>query len=776
MKNSWTHRLPLLSIVVFSVIFTLIFYGKILKNPDAFLFSDSGDGIKNYFTYAYHISHDPTALIVEGMNYPYGEHFLYTDCHPVLSNTFRFLGQHFSFFKDHSIGILNILMILSIFLTFIVSYFLLLEIKIGRWLSVIFAISIALLAPQIFRLEGHYALSYSLAIPLSWLLLLRFYHRSRQRKYFVLLLLNNTFWLFIHAYLGVIILFFLMAVVILKNIFRGEEKFKLRDFSLSATALIFPLLFYYFFAVITDPYVGRTDNPSGFFLYNAEFDDVFIPHHPPLRPLLDFISGNAINLKWEAWSYVGFSGTILFLVLIVAVVRSLVKKKFKAFRGFWFGNKILNISLLAAFLVLLFAMGFPFKQFPGLIDWFPSIKQFRATGRFAWPFYFVFMVFAASVFQSLIRNSKKPLLAYALIAATFVLNIAEALPYHREVAGGISRSVNLFRKDQLSQDFRDAIASINPADYQAIITLPFYYYGSESYARPRDEEAVRTSLIFSFHTGIPNVCANLTRTPVKASKNIVQIVSPDFYTKHIKADIPNEKPFLILRTKKELTHYEKLLLQKARPIGDFDEFSLYSLAYSDLFSNSAANYFGHFHENEKTLFNRDGFLLSDSSAFFFYQDFENLPSEIHFRGHGAYSGQKKGKNTFAEFPPGTFVPGKSYHFSIWMYNGMKDALNLWFRFLVEEWDQKNDQWRTTTFFPEQSEVIFGNWSLVEGDFVVQSPESYVYFVSKGKENSRAQLFADDLLISSGGLEVFKIHADTLFYNNHKIVYPAKGKK
>jgi hypothetical protein len=770
-RLSGYRKLPLIVLLVFSASFIAIFYGKILLSPGDYVFSDSGDGIKNYYTYAYHITHDTSRFIFEGMNYPYGEHFLYTDCHPVLANTLQFAGNTFSALQQHSIGILNFLMIISIFLTFIVCYYLLREMQNGKWISVFFAVSATLLAPQIFRLGGHYALSYSLAIPLSWLLLIRLYSGKDTRKYFVLLMINNLFWLFIHAYLGVIVLFFLISIAIIKLIYGWYEKVRPGISVAAICTVVVPLGFYYLFATFTDPYDGRTDNPSGFFLYNAEPDDVFIPHHPPIRPLLDMLTGNAINLKWEAWSYVGFAATILAFALIISLVLQLFRKRFDRFSAFWFSNKMTNISLLAAFVVLLFAMGFPFRQFPVLLDWFPFIKQFRATGRFAWPFYFAMMVFAASVYQSLMNNSKRPAMAASLIFAVLIMNVVEAIPYHRKVSGNITRSANLFHGDQLSAGFQKAIRSVNPEDYQAIITLPFYYYGSESFARPRNDDAVKTSLVFSYHTGIPNVCASLTRTTVQASKKIIQLISPAFYPKVIRDDFPNKKPFLIVKTKDPLTRYEHDLLDRAELMEDYGEFSLFVAGYDDLFANTALSHFNEYDARQPLLFAHDGFQISDSTSFFFYEDFEHSESNIAFRGSGAFEGMKKGKNMYAEFGPGTFEPGQSYHFSIWMYNGLKDALNLWFRFIVEEWNPKTDQWNTTTFFPEHSEVIFGNWSLVEGEFSVQSHASHVYFVTKGKADSKARLIADDLLIKSAGTDVYRLQNNNLFFNNHKIILP-----
>ena len=166
-------KLPLILVAILASIFIFLFYGKILLSPNNYLFSDSGDGIKNYYTYAYHIKHDSSYTELEGMNYPYGENYLYTDCHPVLANTFKALGQISPFFVTNSIGILNFILILSIFLSFIVTYFLLLELRVRRWNAVLFSLGIVALAPQLFRLEGHLALSYSVAIPFSWLLTIK---------------------------------------------------------------------------------------------------------------------------------------------------------------------------------------------------------------------------------------------------------------------------------------------------------------------------------------------------------------------------------------------------------------------------------------------------------------------------------------------------------------------------------------------------------------------------------------------------------------------------
>ena len=118
-------KLPLILLVLLSTIITLCFYYPIVFHPNDYLFSNEGDGIKNYFTYCYHIKYDHNFIDFEGMNYPYGEHFLYTDCHPVVANFIKPIAGISPIFSEYSIGILNFMMILSVYLTFIVTYYLL---------------------------------------------------------------------------------------------------------------------------------------------------------------------------------------------------------------------------------------------------------------------------------------------------------------------------------------------------------------------------------------------------------------------------------------------------------------------------------------------------------------------------------------------------------------------------------------------------------------------------------------------------------------------------
>jgi hypothetical protein len=226
----------------------------------------------------------------------------------------------------------------------------------------------------------------------------------------------------------------------------------------------------------------------------------------------------------------------------------------------------------------------------------------------------------------------------------------------------------------------------------------------------------------------------------------------------------------VITTNDSITKYENEILRKCKVLYQSEEFSIYSLQPEDLFHNNSIEVFEKYqHAKTKSYYNQS-FQVSSDSSFLYYNGFEKSTSKQIFRGKGAFQSVKTGKNTFAEFAPYTFKQGKTYHVSLWMYNGMKDALNDWFRFIIEEHNLENGTIETTTYFPEQSETINGNWSLLEGTFEIKNPKSKVFIITKGKENATQELFADDLLIKENGVDVYKLINDNeLFYNNHQVL-------
>lgn len=766
-------HLPIFVLLGISLILIFFLYGEVILNPNQYLFSSTGDGIKNYFTYAYHIKHGASFVNLEGMNYPYGENFFYTDCQPALVLLLKSLSSIFPNISDYSIGILNELLITSIFVTFFIIYFLLIEFNIEKWAAVILCLGITLLAPQIYRLPGHFGLSFSCAIPLVWLLLLQCLKKQPSVFMYAGLFLMNSWWLFIHAYLGVICCAFSSLIIILNYLTDKKKTIPRSRYAYLLLATLAPIVLLKTLISITDSHSNRTDNPSGFFLYNAEPDDTFVPYNGPIREALDVLSNNIIKQEWEAKSYIGFASSLLFIYFLITLITNKLKNKSFQLPYSHLHTKQLNLALIASLLLYVFALGVPFKQVPQLLEVFSVLKQFRATGRFTWPFYYVTIIFCCVIahdFYLKLRVKNQKTLGIIILSFYAGSIFFEGYYFHNQVAKAVNQTPNYFKKTLLTTDHQIALNTINPTHYQAIISLPFYHYGSESFCRDRQDEAVLNSLISSFHWGLPTTCASLVRASITESKKIIQLASPNYYDKAIQEDIPSEKPFLIIKSNTPLSTYESALLQKGKLLRTGKNFDLYTLSTHDLFHNTSEELYQELVDRQHSFYKKDAFRVSDSTKYFFYNGYENTASDTCFRGIGAYHGMKKGKNKLAYFEPQTFETGNTYHLSCWMFNGEKDALNLWFRLIVEEYDVATNAWHSTTIFPESAETIFGDWSLVEVDFTVRNSSNPIQIITAGKENSKAALHIDDLLIRESGLEIVKL--DTInkraFYNNHFI--------
>ncbi|MCD4696167.1 MAG: hypothetical protein K8S16_07980 [Bacteroidales bacterium] len=805
------YSIALLLTLAGSVMFVSYFYGKILVSPNDYMFSASGDGMKNYYTYAYHIKHDSSLIEFCGMNYPYGEHFMYTDCHPVLTLILRGVSKVFPGIVNYSIGIVNFLMIISFILTSFFLFLLFKELKVRPYLAAVGAFGIMILAPQVFRMTGHLSLSYSFFIPLTILLTLKSYKHFRSAGWIILQAVNIIFWFFIHAYLGMMAVFFVLAFWLIHFSIHFKSYFRnIYNYQRLILWVVFPVVFFLVFVNLTDILEGRTPNPSGFFLHNAEPDDVFLPHHPPLRPVID--SFVYVNLKWEAWSYIGLASVFILLFVTGNAFKRLIKEKrfsvkpvekeFAKNRGckyvdthcitydisceplfYGYNDKYLpkgnfRIVIWASVILLIFAFGFPFKLFPALLDWLPQVKQFRATGRFAWFFFFAITMMAVVVSDNLLKiYHKRSFLVVSLIFAGLIFNVVEGVPYHLENKNQISQSKNLFVLENNDEAFREVVSSIDYSKYQAILPMPFYYNGSENFTIPSRGNTVRESMVFSYFSGLPVMGSYLTRTGIGESKEIVQMISPDWYPKLMKRDRLQDKPFLIVRPEGTLNEYEEMALAKSTWIGKYNTTRLYEIDVNDLFSNSAEKVIREFVSIKDSLKYNNGFYFQERTGFIHFENFESLESNLSFNGLSAFKGNKKDHLIVVEFGQGTFETGKTYTASMWMYNGQLDALNFYFRLRVEEYDPRNDSWNLTQTLPEQSQVIFGDWSMIEFDFTVLDSQNYVSLKSIGKPIDKQVFYLDDLLIREKGADIYRIDKETngevtgLFKNNHRIILP-----
>ena len=200
-KNIWT-----LVTIAFAICLTAVTLKHFVTSPWRVVGELGGDGAKNNFTYLYQCMYG-SGYWFTGMNYPYGEHIVYTDGQPVLS----VLLSHFkNVTAGNALAVMWLLIDLSYVLSVFFIYKILTHFRVGPLVAMLFAGLITIFSPQLFRIQGHYALAYACVIPMVFYWLIR-YHQQARARFAVYLFIAGCFFAFIHLYYIAMMLIWIMG-------------------------------------------------------------------------------------------------------------------------------------------------------------------------------------------------------------------------------------------------------------------------------------------------------------------------------------------------------------------------------------------------------------------------------------------------------------------------------------------------------------------------------------------------------------------------------------
>ncbi len=767
-------------IVILSSIFLVYFYGPLLIAPNEYLFNKYGDGFSHYFNFVTYAKYSQSYFEHTIANYPYGEQIIYLDGQPFFGALTKILISIFPFLGDYTVGILNGLALFSIWWTPLLLYGILARLGVQRFLAVWGAMGILFLEPQIFRLTGHYSLSYSCAIPLTLYLLLRIYEQIQTTFWAGLLFFFNLMWLYTHPYLGLMCCMLTGVILLFYWCYNIRSlATSVRYYILGFVTGILPTVIFKLVTSLTDTHVAKPIDVYGLFEYCGEPEDVFLPNHPPFKKTAEELLGYPLNQTWEGWSYIGIVTMLtLTLVLVIKLVKFILRRK-KVEEDKM--HTVVKIAFWASIPILLLSWAYPFIQYPSLLEYVNPIKQFRSLGRFSWVFYYastlvsIYYIGAAARF---LKEKKQAILAALLLLLAPMLYMVEGYSAHAEVATNLTLHPNYFLEKNRPEVLKDGLEQINVEDYQAILPLPYYYLGSGNFYRPVLGGTTHFSILTSVHTGLPIATAFVARADVWESRNLVQLCTAPYYDKKIQSDFPSKKPFLITRSNymEPLTEYEQAIFNRARLISiDKEGYALYSLEFDDLFVQENDEVLETFQQKMPSLHPKGDWLVEDSTATVFYENFENQPSKYAFRGAGAFSAPKSGSGVFLKMPLEEQTTPVTYQIKAWVFNGEIDAMN--YVFIIAFGDdgagyrQELGQTR-----PDRAAVINGDWSLIE--FSVTVPpnkfktlhlDHYCGLLSK------QTLYVDEVLIYSGEGDVYKVvreennQVKELIYNGHQIL-------
>ncbi|HMC96382.1 MAG TPA: hypothetical protein VKG92_01900 [Flavobacteriales bacterium] len=572
LQSTTTQWWALLTLAM--VAFITSFYGHVLQAPNSVLFTGSGDGLKNYFTYAWHVDHDPGFLHFTGSGYPFGEHVFFTDGHPLLS----WVLQVFSLLAPYKIGILNTGILLGLLVCAWCLFGVLRKLGIPPWAAAIGAFSITLLEPQLFRMTGHLSLSHCWMFPLTWYLLLRTRGAERRVLWTSLTAVVVLIAFLTHPYLGMMSTLFITGYYACLLLFRWRANGKSwRTYAEPLLMAALPMILFLLLLKSGDAAVDRPGAPPGADQYATRVMSLIMPTHPPFStPLTEFFKYEALD--WESWCYLGFSSLLMLVVVgAVQVKRWATPPKERG------AGDDLGLFLGAGFLVLLFAMGYWQAWFA---EWFPMLAQFRGTGRFAWIFYYTCGVFCTvRAYQYLFeRGALQRAVGVAFFTVLIGFYAVEGWSYHEEVSASFGDTPNVFDPHALDEEMKALVEVTRTAGVSAIIPLPYVHVGSETYQKDATEKLLSIAYPLAFHSDIPLMAGITSRTSLENTRELLALLAPPSFPKEVSRSVPKEAMFLLVWSKEPLRADEQALWERGTPLMENGTASLRLITSKDLFA------------------------------------------------------------------------------------------------------------------------------------------------------------------------------------------------
>ena len=554
-------------------------FEKLFACPSCYLFSNGSDGLKNYFTSAFFVHHDPGAWF-GGMNYPYGEHIVYTDNQPLWSLLMKAVDRIFPM-QDHVIGTTNMLLVVSILFCGLIVYYILRELHLPRWYAALMAIPITLLSPQLERFNGHFSLAYIFYLPLLILLTLRVCAVPSSWSRAIWLVVAITAMGFTHLYflfLGAILLVTIMALhLIFRSLKPDRTTLKLLGITILAGALVYGTV------TLTDPVTDRPDEVYGVYVYTAKAQGTFLPWYEPFASL--WLDAGIRKPDVEGISYIGWVNTVLFLLIAFLSVRTLLKRRRRIRQrpvvrhpAFW---------TIVATLIWLIATGWIYQIGAGvLLDAFPVLGQFRSLGRLGWLFYSTLSICMAYWGYILLRTARRPKLAVLIFGLCLSVWTGEALGHFWDSTKAVFKANLVFRHTTPYLDFLEQQGK-DSAYYQAILQFPSLLIGPEKVGIDRGVWYMPQSMQCAWETGLPMITSMMSRTSVSQAMDFIELTSEKAKSKRRLQQMTSQ-PLLLLVGEAYLGGYEQRIIKQCEPLGIVNFMKIYELPVSVLKNLSEA--------------------------------------------------------------------------------------------------------------------------------------------------------------------------------------------
>ena len=735
-----------------------------------------GDGFKNYATVIYHVKHDKDWLHYEGMNYPYGEHVLFTDNQPLLANSLKFLKRWSPDIAETVAPTMHWMMLISLILSGVFLLLVFRKFDLPDWFSIPVSIGIVLLSPQLMRFGGHFGLAYAVVLPL-YIYLLLLYEEQRKYKYLLFLCLSLLLFAQLHFYYFGILALLTFGYAFFRIIFAKAQSQLSKKIWMQSGLLGGITVFCYLLLDIWvkwgNPVTDRPSAPLGFLYFKARWESIFLNEQ---APLLKYIHEHIVHFRetqFEGQSYIGLLALVITLTLIVKWIKGKGKATF--FPNIEKHRLFVRSLFGTAFVLLLFSMGLPFiiPGLEGYVKYLGPLSQLRSIGRFGWIFFYVINLFGL-IYLYKAFQVKQPVksLKYFLLFPILLL-FADGFAFLSHINNKLYSLSELNRNFDKSDQywFKD----IHPEDYQAILPVPYFHIGSENYGQDSKGGISYQTTCASIWSGLPNMGVMMSRTSFsQTSKSIGMMMSLGYRVPEILQDLPSTKPLLAF-VAKEAINYRKEQSQFVKDYGQevfqTDKVIGYRVPL-DAFAKSVVAHKQHLQDeiNTRKLYKQGTILSTDSLPNYIYRSYDERASKKSYYSQGAFEAdgailRKEKKQVLFDEKMPIAKKGQQYQLSFWIYVGQQLGPLAGYKLYEYDADSPDKiytKWHKGIRFDMKR--LDNGWAYISETLTLQADNSKIK-IEVLNEHAVDQIFwVDELIFRPVGTDLYQEKDGTIWKN------------
>ncbi|MFN0013336.1 MAG: hypothetical protein ACKVU2_02205 [Saprospiraceae bacterium] len=747
-------------------------HGDWLQAPNDYLLGGSPDCFKNYMTSIWHVRHDTSFVHYSGMNYPFGEHVLFTDNQPFFSSAMQWWSRNVSDLTGRTVGVINIFQIISILLGCGVLFLLLRKLHLPVWYAGLVTLGMVFLNPQYGRFDAHFALSHTWVFPL--LLLLLCYYEERHSRRYLSLLIGTLVWVaaqFHFYYFGLCALFLGLYTMYQWVREPSLANFR-RRFSHLIVMVVVPFALLNLWLHWTDYSTDRPSNPYGIMAYYGQWEGVLLPYGD--FPLFKWIEENIIHIRRVNGETMAYAGALALLFTLW-----LLKSRFRMFDKTWdeaayhrTNKRFLQGILAAAFILLVFACGFPYaiKGCEWMVNYMGPLRQFRSMGRFTWAYFYVANILAFYIFWNWSLRHKgfgEGLPARLLRGGVALLPVLligwEAYTYQR--LRPVGRLANLEKREVAAPAPDHWLNKVDFSKYQALLPLPYYHFGSENlWMHYNFDHHIRLQTT-ALHTGVPDMGVNMSRTSCSQTISSAQFVLEPCQMPTMLNELLDNRPLALFvhapawdDVRKRYAH----LIDGAKLVYENPEVKILSLPIDSVRAAVPARSAAVEAERLSKPLQRHGVWQVPGPTFLHYVSFDSLAVPKHvFQGKSAFTGNMKDTTWLWQAP----LSKGNYALSFWVY--VKQDMSMNHELKLYENDQANGaemQYRHEGMHFHLKAMV-NDWALYEMPFEVRSDNAALRMFLF-KEHGDQPFVLDEVLIRPQWTDVYRRLDDWTVRNNY----------